>query len=98
MLKLEKIMLCKQKKDVNVWNGRKILISVNVQGSTSPIRFIVSEETPVMHVMATALKIYARLGRLPVLGGDIGDFLLYCPIVGSEGTMNNSNSLTSIKL
>ncbi|KAI9126234.1 hypothetical protein K1719_002655 [Acacia pycnantha] len=37
-----------------------------------------------MQVIATALKIYARIGRLPVLGCEISEFLLYCPIVGSE--------------
>ncbi|KAI9074485.1 hypothetical protein K1719_043547 [Acacia pycnantha] len=78
------MMLCKQKKDLSVWNIRKMLISVNVQGSTGPIRFVVRKETIVMQVITTALKIYARVGRLPVLGCEIGDFLLYCPIVGSE--------------
>ncbi|CAN0876709.1 hypothetical protein LINGRAHAP2_LOCUS11459 [Linum grandiflorum] len=33
--------------------------------------------------MDTALKSYAREGRLPVLGSDLNDFFLYCPSAGS---------------
>lgn len=79
------MLLSKPKKNQNP-NGRRLLISINVLGSAGPIRFVVNEEELVAAVIDTALKSYAREGRLPVLGSDISDFLLYCPHVGSDGT------------
>ncbi|KAF7827630.1 senescence-associated protein [Senna tora] len=76
----------KQKKNASV-HGKRRLVSINVQGSTGPIRFIVSEEALVAQVIDTALKTYARSGRLPVLGSNISDFLLYCPLVGTQALM-----------
>ncbi|CAK8578330.1 unnamed protein product [Lathyrus sativus] len=66
-------------------NARRLLISINVFGSAGPIRFVVKEEELVAAVIDTALKAYAREGRLPVLGGDIRTFALYCPLAGSDG-------------
>ncbi|KAI3817284.1 hypothetical protein L1987_11073 [Smallanthus sonchifolius] len=34
--------------------------------------------------MDTALKSYAREGRLPVLGSNVDELVLYCPIAGTE--------------
>ncbi|CAK8578329.1 unnamed protein product [Lathyrus sativus] len=65
-------------------NARRLLISINVFGSAGPIRFVVKEEELVAAVIDTALKAYAREGRLPVLGGDIRTFALYCPLAGSD--------------
>ncbi|XP_021910017.1 uncharacterized protein At4g22758 [Carica papaya] len=73
----------KQKKNQNA-KGNRLLISINVLGSAGPIRFVVSEEELVAAVIDTALKSYAREGRLPILGSDLNDFLLYCPNAGSE--------------
>ncbi|KAF7808681.1 uncharacterized protein G2W53_035424 [Senna tora] len=78
------MLLSKPKKNQNNANGRRLLISINVLGSAGPIRFVVNEEELVAAVMDTALKSYAREGRLPVLGSDISHFLLYCPHVGSD--------------
>ncbi|OVA01710.1 hypothetical protein BVC80_9071g31 [Macleaya cordata] len=58
--------------------GNRVLIKVNVLGSTGPLRFLVNEEELVAAVIDTALKSYAREGRLPVLGSDLNNFLLYC--------------------
>ncbi|CAN1312715.1 hypothetical protein LINPERPRIM_LOCUS28729 [Linum perenne] len=63
--------------------GNRLLISVTVLGSAGPIRFVVREEALVAAVIDTALKSYAREGRLPVLGSDLKDFFLYCPSSGS---------------
>lgn len=75
--------MSKQKKTQNA-NARRLLISINVLGSAGPIRFVVNEEELVAAVIDTALKSYAREGRLPVLGTDITAFALYCPHVGSD--------------
>ncbi|XP_027342504.1 uncharacterized protein At4g22758 [Abrus precatorius] len=77
------MLLSKPKKNQNV-NARRLLISINVLGSAGPIRFVVNEEELVAAVIDTALKSYAREGRLPVLGSDIASFALYCPHLGSD--------------
>lgn len=76
----------KQKKNqAGRGGGNRLLISITVIGSAGPIRFVVNEEELVASVMDTALKSYAREGRLPILGSNIHDFVLYCPIAGTEG-------------
>lgn len=76
------MLMYKQKK--NQAAGNRLLISITVIGSAGPIRFVVNEEELVASVMDTALKSYAREGRLPVLGSNINEFILYCPIAGTE--------------
>ncbi|KAF2316808.1 hypothetical protein P3X46_026566 [Hevea brasiliensis] len=76
------MLLYKPKKNQPA-KGNRLLISVTVLGSAGPIRFVVNEEELVAAVIDTALKSYAREGRLPVLGSDINDFFLYCPNAGS---------------
>ncbi|KFK41506.1 hypothetical protein AALP_AA2G138600 [Arabis alpina] len=73
----------KQKKNQTA-KGNRILISVTVLGSAGPIRILANEEDLVASVIDVALKNYAREGRLPILGSDFNDFLLYCPMVGPE--------------
>ncbi|KAI4313765.1 hypothetical protein L6164_026720 [Bauhinia variegata] len=93
------MLLNKQKKNQNA-KGNRLLITINVLGSAGPIRFVVNENELVAAVIETALKSYAREGRLPVLGSDIGAFLLYCPhratdalspweSIGSQGGARN---------
>lgn len=77
------MLLYKQKKNQSA-KGNRLLISINVLGSAGPIRFVVGEEELVAAVIDTALKSYAREGRLPILGSDLNDFLLYCPTSGSD--------------
>lgn len=84
----------KQKKNQNA-KGNRILISVTVLGSAGPIRFVAYEEDLVAFVIDTALKNYAREGRLPLLGSDFNDFLLYCPMVGPEA-LNTWNAIGSL--
>lgn len=79
------MLLSKQKKNQNLKGKNRILISINVLGSAGPIRFVVNEEELVADVIETTLKSYAREGRLPILGSNLNDFLLYCPYVGPEG-------------
>ncbi|MBA0753814.1 hypothetical protein Gogos_005611, partial [Gossypium gossypioides] len=92
------MLLYKQKKNQGP-KGNKLLISIIVVGSAGQIRFVVNEEAPVAAVIDTALKLYAREGRLPVLGSNLNHFLLYCPsdrsdplrpwdIIGSQGARN----------
>ncbi|XP_073066103.1 uncharacterized protein At4g22758-like [Primulina eburnea] len=64
--------------------GNRFLISVTVLGSAGPIRFVVNEEDLVAAVIETTLKSYGREGRLPVLGSDLNNFMLYCSFSGTE--------------
>ncbi|KAA8529037.1 hypothetical protein F0562_033475 [Nyssa sinensis] len=73
----------KQKKN-QAGKGNRLLISITVLGSAGPIRFVVNEDELVAAVIDTALKSYAREGRLPVLGSDLSNFVLYCPNAGTE--------------
>lgn len=79
--------------DVNVKNNR-LLITVNVVGSSGPLRFLVNEDDKVSNVIDLTLKLYARGGRLPILGSDIKDFMLYASDGGSGG--GNSASFPCI--
>ncbi|KAJ7942955.1 Senescence-associated protein [Quillaja saponaria] len=88
------MLLYKQKKNQGP-KGKRLLISINVLGSAGPIRFVVNEEELVTAVIDTALKSYAREGRLPVLGSDINDFLLYCPYVG-QGALSPWDTIGSL--
>ncbi|XP_071735589.1 uncharacterized protein At4g22758-like [Rutidosis leptorrhynchoides] len=76
------MLMSKHKK--NQAGGNRILISVTVVGSAGPIRFVVNEKELVDFVINIALKSYAREGRLPVLGSNVNDFVLYCPVIGTE--------------
>ncbi|GFS32977.1 hypothetical protein Acr_05g0012560 [Actinidia rufa] len=75
--------LYKQKKN-HKGSGNRLLISITVLGSAGPIRFVVNEEEIVAAVIQTTLKSYAREGRLPLLGSDLNNFVLYCPVGGTE--------------
>ncbi|XP_059644289.1 uncharacterized protein At4g22758-like [Cornus florida] len=88
----------KSNENQNVKKNR-FLITVNVLGSAGPIRFVVNEGDNVSGVIDTALKLYAREGRLPVLGSDVNNFLLYpanagidalkpAELIGSSGARN----------
>ncbi|CAK9180280.1 unnamed protein product [Ilex paraguariensis] len=77
------MLLYKQKKN-QTGKGNRLLISITVLGSAGPIRFVVNEEQLVAAVIDTALKNYAREDRLPVLGSDLDNFVLYCPNSDTE--------------
>ncbi|XP_043702929.1 uncharacterized protein At4g22758-like [Telopea speciosissima] len=77
------MLLQKPKKNQNV-KGNRLLITINVLGSAGPLRFVVNEGELVAAVIDTALKSYAREGRLPVLGSDLNNFLLYCANAGAD--------------
>ncbi|KAH6765340.1 hypothetical protein C2S51_016589 [Perilla frutescens var. frutescens] len=83
------MLLPKQKKNQSssssaAAKGNRFLISVTVLGSAGPIRFVVNEDEVAAAVIDTALKSYAREGRLPLLGSDLDNFVLYSPIAGTE--------------
>lgn len=61
----------------------RFLITVTVPGSAGTIRFVVMEKELVEVVIVTVLKSYAREGRLPVLGSDFNEFVLYSAYDGS---------------
>ncbi|KAI3462618.1 hypothetical protein Pfo_019281 [Paulownia fortunei] len=69
----------KKKKDDDNKNAKsnRFLITINVFGSAGPIRFVVNGDDNAAGVIETALKLYAREGRLPILGSDISSFFLY---------------------
>ncbi|GER37356.1 phospholipase D gamma 3 [Striga asiatica] len=82
----DKMAVYKQKKNRAV-KANRFLISVTVVGSAGPIRFVVNEDEPVSAVIDHALKAYAREGRLPLLGSDFNNFMLYSPISGTEALL-----------
>ncbi|KAJ8564772.1 hypothetical protein K7X08_001232 [Anisodus acutangulus] len=77
-------MLLYKTKKIQSVKGSRLLISITVLGSAGPIRFVVNEKELVANVIDTALKNYAREGRLPVLGSNFNNFVLYCPTVATE--------------
>ncbi|KAL1192350.1 hypothetical protein V5N11_012528 [Cardamine amara subsp. amara] len=85
----------KQKKSQMVNKGNRILISVTFLGSAGPIRFVANETDLVAAVIDTALKCYAREGRLPILGSDFNDFVIYCPTVG-PGALSSWEAIGSL--
>ncbi|GKD27700.1 hypothetical protein Tco_1233914, partial [Tanacetum coccineum] len=71
-------MLIKKKiHDSRIMKNTRFLITVNVLGSSGPLRFVVNIDDKVSEVINSSLKMYARGGRLPVLGSDYTKFLLY---------------------
>ncbi|CAL5058500.1 unnamed protein product [Urochloa decumbens] len=61
-----------------VASGRaRVLVTVTVLGSAGPLRFLVDEGETVAGLIRTALRCYTREGRMPLLGADPADFLLY---------------------
>ncbi|PRQ49943.1 hypothetical protein RchiOBHm_Chr2g0127581 [Rosa chinensis] len=94
-------MLLYKQKPKETKGDNMMLISISVVGSTGPFRFVVNKKELVAAVLQRALKSYARLGRLPVLGSDLKEFVLYCSTaagvdalspwetIGSRGAVNN---------
>ncbi|XP_062119261.1 uncharacterized protein LOC133833011 [Humulus lupulus] len=74
----------RQKKKKNQKKGL-MLISVTFIGSSGPMKLLVDEDEPVDSVIRTALKSYAQQQRLPVLGTNVNDFVLYCQDFDSLG-------------
>ncbi|XP_010032694.2 uncharacterized protein At4g22758 [Eucalyptus grandis] len=71
----------------------RFLVTVNVLGSAGPIRFVVKEDDLVSAVIQTALKTYAREGRLPVLGTDVNNFVLHA--AANSDALNPSEAIGS---
>lgn len=78
----------------------RLLVTINVLGSAGPLRFLASCDDPVQKLIETALKSYAREGRLPVFGHNVKQFELHCAnsdygqalepyqMIGALGTRN----------
>ncbi|MCD9645487.1 hypothetical protein HAX54_034448 [Datura stramonium] len=73
----------------------RLLITVNVLGSAGPLRFVVSENDKVAKVVDTALKQYAREGRLPLLSSDVNDYFFYSATAGIDA-LEPSDSIGSV--
>lgn len=56
----------------------RFLVSINVIGSTGPIRFVANEDDLVCEIIKTSLTLYARQARLPILGTNVDNFILFC--------------------
>lgn len=76
--KIERAKVIKKKKIT--FKENRLLISINVVGSTGPIRFIVKADETVKNVIDNTLSCYGRQGRLPMVSSHCtSSFLLYCP-------------------
>ncbi|GJT54802.1 UDP-3-O-acyl-N-acetylglucosamine deacetylase 5 precursor [Tanacetum coccineum] len=73
------MMMYKGKKNHVTRNRR--LICITIIGSASPIRFVVNVEEVVGNVMDTT---YTRMEKLPILGSNINDFVMYYPVTSTE--------------
>lgn len=78
-------MIKKKNLDNHNVKNKRFLITINVLGSSGPLRFVVNDDDKVSDVIDSSLKMYARGGRLPVLGSDFNKFFLYPSNAGSEG-------------
>ncbi|XP_047340606.1 uncharacterized protein At4g22758-like [Impatiens glandulifera] len=78
------LLIRKQKK---IQTGNRILISITFHGSAGPIRLIVGEDEIVAGVIEKALKSYGQQGRLPILGSDLNNFVLYSSIEALDPLM-----------
>ncbi|XP_058754714.1 uncharacterized protein LOC131627871 [Vicia villosa] len=67
-----------RKKNNNINNTNKMLISINIVGSSGPLIIMVNEDDVVCDVIDKAFKLYARQERLPALKSNISDCVLYC--------------------
>ncbi|KAI6670610.1 hypothetical protein NL676_005495 [Syzygium grande] len=76
-------------------NKNRFLVTVNVLGSAGPIRFVVKEDDPVSAVIQTALKTYARGGRLPFLGTDVNNVVLHGAADSDGSALNPSEAIGS---
>ncbi|KAK6927851.1 hypothetical protein RJ641_006442 [Dillenia turbinata] len=75
----QKMQKNKNNNDQKVKEGKagRFLATITVLGSAGPIRFVVNEKDTASKVISTALKSYAREGRLPFLGTNVDHFFLY---------------------
>lgn len=83
---MKKIVFEKNKNSGDQKTSRinRFLVTINIMGSSGPLRFVVNEKELVSGVIDTALKSYAREGRLPVLGFEATNFFLYHPNSGFD--------------
>ncbi|RDX68118.1 Protein PTST, chloroplastic, partial [Mucuna pruriens] len=68
--------------------SNRFLVTINIMGSAGPLRFVVNEKELVSGVIDTVLKSYAREGRLPLLGFDPTNFLLYSANAGFDDALS----------
>lgn len=87
---MKKIVFEKNKNSGDQKTSRinRFLVTINIMGSSGPLRFVVNEKELVSGVIDTALKSYAREGRLPVLGFEATNFFLYHPNSGFDGMIS----------
>ncbi|CAI9758440.1 unnamed protein product [Fraxinus pennsylvanica] len=95
-MKMKKPVSRKKKNNDESMNTRssRFLITINVFGSAGPLRFVVNEDDNAAGVVETALKLYAREGRLPILGSDVNSFFLYPSNAGLDA-LSPSESIGS---
>ncbi|KAI3665597.1 hypothetical protein L6452_44224 [Arctium lappa] len=84
--------ISKKKKNDECLKKNRVLITVNVIGSPGPLRLLVNEDDTVSTVIESSLKLYARGGRLPILGSDFKNFILYLSNARSDA-LNSSEAI-----
>ncbi|CAK8538114.1 unnamed protein product [Lathyrus sativus] len=90
-------MKSKKKKKNNI-NINRILISINIVGSSGPLKIVVNKNDIVCDVIDKALKFYASQGRLPALKSDVSDYVLHCSNGVLDGAaLNPSEPIGSFK-
>ncbi|VAI27914.1 unnamed protein product [Triticum turgidum subsp. durum] len=84
-MKLRKVELRGKAAATGVAGRARVLVTVTVLGSAGPLRFLVDEGESVYGLIRAALRCYAREGRMPLLGSDAANFLLYTANGRSDG-------------
>ncbi|CAN6445470.1 unnamed protein product [Victoria cruziana] len=90
--RLRSTLSCLSKKNKVGDEGNRLLVMIYVMGSAGPLKIVVKEEDTVGEVVAVALKLYAREGRLPALGCKASKFELHCSHSGS-GALDESKRI-----
>ncbi|XP_058746503.1 uncharacterized protein LOC131619425 [Vicia villosa] len=87
----------KSNKKNNKIHINRILISINIVGSSGPLTIVVNEDDVVCDVIDKALKFYTRQERLPALKSDASYYVLHCSNDDVSDALSPSESIGTFR-